>query len=75
MLRYGRFYGPGAGIDRPSDTASPYVHVDAAAHAALLAADSGGRGIYNIADPGPHLSSDKAQHAFGWDPGFRMGDH
>jgi nucleoside-diphosphate-sugar epimerase len=73
VLRYGRLYGGGAGVERPSDADSPWVHVDAAAHAALLAAGRGGRGIYNIADPGPYASSEKAQRAFGWDPGYRSG--
>ncbi|HEY4193469.1 MAG TPA: NAD(P)-dependent oxidoreductase, partial [Mesorhizobium sp.] len=46
VLRYGQFYGPGTGVDTPAGT-SP-VHVDAAAHAALLAVDRGRAGIYNI---------------------------
>jgi nucleoside-diphosphate-sugar epimerase len=73
VLRYGRFYGPGTGFDRPSGADTPYVHVDAAAHAALLAAGKAGRGIFNIAEPGAYVSSEKAQREFGWDPGFRLG--
>jgi nucleoside-diphosphate-sugar epimerase len=73
VLRYGRFYGSGSGADRPADADSPWVHVDAAAHAALLAAGKGERGIYNIADPGPYLSSEKAQRELGWDARFRIG--
>lgn len=73
VLRYGRFYGPGAGVDRPSGVESPWVHVDAAAHAALLATGKARRGIFNIAEPGAYVSSEKAQCELQWDPGFRLG--
>jgi nucleoside-diphosphate-sugar epimerase len=68
VLRYGWFYGPGAN-DQPAGR--PGVHVDAAAHAALLAIEHGAPGVYNVAEPGPSVSIDKAQRALGWDPGFR----
>jgi nucleoside-diphosphate-sugar epimerase len=70
VLRYGRFYGPGTGSDAPLP-GFPSVHVDAAAHAALLAAMQGAAGIFNIAEPSPLVSSDRAQNALGWDFGFR----
>jgi nucleoside-diphosphate-sugar epimerase len=68
-LRYGYFYGPGtwyAAAPKP-----PSLHVDAAAHAALLAADAGG-GVYNIADDDGAVSIAKARRDLGFDPAFRM---
>lgn len=64
VLRYGQLYGHGTGTDAPTG-ASP-VHVDAAANAALLAIDHGVRGVYNIAEPNPHVSTAKAEKALGW---------
>jgi nucleoside-diphosphate-sugar epimerase len=68
VLRYGWFYGPGAN-ERPAG--APGVHVDAAADAAALAIERGTPGIYNVAEPGPHVAIEKAQRELGWDPGFR----
>jgi nucleoside-diphosphate-sugar epimerase len=68
VLRYGWFYGPGA---NPRPAGEPGVHVDAAAHAAVLAIDRGAPGAYNIAEDGPHLSIEKARRELGWDPAFR----
>lgn len=71
VLRYGQIYGPGTGADQPSG-ASP-LHVDAAAYAALLAIDKAAAGgIYNIAEPNPHIATDKARMELGWDSGFRL---
>lgn len=70
VLRYGHFYGPGTGSETPSGPAS--VHVDAAAHAALLAIDHGEPGIYNVAEPNPQISTDKARRTLGWRPDFRL---
>jgi nucleoside-diphosphate-sugar epimerase len=58
VLRYGHLYGPGTGLE----TAPPSLplHVDAAAHAALLAVDHGRRGIYNVVENGAEASIDKA---------------
>ncbi len=66
VLRYGWFYGPGAN-EKPAG--APGVHVDAAAAAALLAIDHGAPGIYNVAEPGPHVSIEKARRELGWSPG------
>jgi len=69
VLRYGYFYGPGtwyAGPPKP-----PSVHVDAAAHAALLAV-SRGAGVYNIAENDGAVSSTKARRELGFDPAFRI---
>jgi nucleoside-diphosphate-sugar epimerase len=70
VLRYGQLYGPGTGVDAPRG-ASP-VHVDAAAHAALLAVTSTVSGIFNIAEPGGQVGTAKAQAQLGWHAGFRL---
>jgi nucleoside-diphosphate-sugar epimerase len=69
VLRYGWFYGPGAN-QKPAG--SPGVHVDAAAQAAVLAIERGAPGAYNIAEPSPHATIEKAQRELGWDPNYRM---
>jgi len=68
VLRYGWLYGPGASA-KPAG--SPGVHVDAAAQAAVLAIERGAPGVYNVAEPGPEVSVEKARRELGWDPGFR----
>jgi len=70
VLRYGQFYGPGTWSAKPGG-ASP-VHVEAAAHAALLALDRGKPGIYNIAEPGSEACSDKAIAELGWRADLRL---
>ncbi|MEX0590435.1 MAG: NAD-dependent epimerase/dehydratase family protein [Xanthobacteraceae bacterium] len=70
VLRYGRLYGPGTGVEeRPARGA---VHVDAAAHAALLAIDRGKPGIYNIAEDDGEVAIDKARTELEFDPEFRL---
>jgi len=69
VLRYGRLYGPGTGFDGPSAAGTP-LHVDAAAHAARLAASGGEAGIYNVAEDDGTVSSDKAA-SLGWAADFR----
>jgi nucleoside-diphosphate-sugar epimerase len=69
VLRYGLFYGPGTWSEGPSR--KPPVHVDAAAHAALLAVTRGTSGIYNIADDEGTVSIAKARAELGFDPAFR----
>lgn len=71
VLRYGMLYGAGTwfGDDkRPG----PTVHVDAAAHAAVLALTRGRHGIYNIVEDGHGVSADKATRELGFDAAFRM---
>jgi len=70
VLRYGFFYGPGTW----SDTASrlPSIHIDAAARATMQAAIKGKPGIYNIAEDGDAVSSEKAKQDFGFDPQSRI---
>ena len=69
VLRYGRLYGPGSGRDGPPKDSA--VHVDAAAHAAFLAVERGS-GVYNVAEPSPYASSDRARRELGWSPDFRL---
>jgi len=71
VLRYGFLYGPGTWRDQP--TAVPALHVDAAAFAALLAAESARAGIFNIAEPNEMVRTEKARRELGWNPDFRLG--
>lgn len=69
VLRYGRLYGPGTWNTR---NARAPLHVDAAAHAAMLALTRGAAGIYNIAEDDGAVSIEKACRELGFDPGFRL---
>jgi nucleoside-diphosphate-sugar epimerase len=69
VLRYGYLYGPGTWSGATPQGPS-CVHVDAAAHAALLALDRG-KGAYNIAEPGGEAAADKAIAELGWRDEFR----
>jgi len=71
ILRYGRLYGPGTGVDTASGRAP--VHVDAAARAAQLAVTRGAPGIYNIAEDDGAVSSEKAKHLLDWSAAWRAG--
>lgn len=70
VLRYGQLYGPGTGTDAATG-ASP-LHVDAAAHAALLALDKGAPGAFNVAEPNQTVSTQKAVEELGWRADFRL---
>jgi nucleoside-diphosphate-sugar epimerase len=70
VLRYGRLYGPGTWTEQPNGAAP--LHVDAAAHAALLALTRGAPGIYNIAEDDGAVSIEKAKRELGFDPAFRI---
>jgi nucleoside-diphosphate-sugar epimerase len=70
VLRYGRLYGPGTW--NPTASGPGALHVDAAAHAALLALTACKPGIYNIAEPGGPVAIDKACQELGFDPSFRL---
>jgi nucleoside-diphosphate-sugar epimerase len=71
VLRYGRLYGPGTWTETPKGT-SP-LHVDAAAHAALLALTRGTPGIYNVVEEEDgEISAEKARRELGFDATFRM---
>ena len=49
----------------------PALHVDAAAHAALLAVDRGS-GIYNIAEDDGAVAITRARAQLGFDPTIRL---
>jgi nucleoside-diphosphate-sugar epimerase len=68
VLRYGRLYGPGT-WNTPNARAP--LHVDAAAHAALLAVTRGSPGAYNIAEDDGAVAIDRARKELGFDPAFR----
>ena len=70
VLRYGHFYGGDSGTASPDGDCS--VHVEAAAHAALLAATRKVAGVYNIADVDQSTSSTRAERILGWRPSFRI---
>ena len=70
VLRYGLLYGPGTWREASSGQ-KPALHVDAAAHAALLAITRGAAGVYNIADDDGAVSIAKARAELGFDPRFR----
>jgi nucleoside-diphosphate-sugar epimerase len=70
VLRYGFLYGPGTWFENET-RAAPALHVDAAAHAALLAVSRGSRGIYNVAEDDGAVSSAKAKRELGFDAAFR----
>lgn len=70
VLRYGQLYGPGTGSESPRGQAP--LHVDAAAHAALLTIDRGMPGFYNIAEPNDLIATDKARRDLGFDASFRL---
>jgi len=71
VLRYGRLYGPGTGVEAPPSGAP--VHVDAAAHAARQAITHGRQGIYNIAEEDGAVSNARALQELNWHPNFRIG--
>jgi nucleoside-diphosphate-sugar epimerase len=70
VLRYGRLYGPGTWSATPKGRAP--LHVDAAAHAALLAVTQGSPGVYNIAEADGAVQIDKARKELGFNPKFRI---
>jgi nucleoside-diphosphate-sugar epimerase len=70
ILRYGQLYGPGAANRRP--TGDSPVHVDAAAHAALLAVLGNATGIFNIAEPNGAVATGKAETELGWEHAYRL---
>jgi nucleoside-diphosphate-sugar epimerase len=70
VLRYGRLYGPGTWSATPKGRAP--LHVDAAAHAALLAVAQGSPGVYNIAEDDGAVKIDKARKELGFNPAFRI---
>jgi nucleoside-diphosphate-sugar epimerase len=70
VLRYAYLYGPGTWYAAPERRG--FVHVDAAAHAALNAVTRGKPGVYNVAADDGAVAIDKAREQLGFDPGFRL---
>jgi len=70
VLRYGYFYGPGTWNEKAPRP--PSIHIDAAAHAALLALTRGRGGIYNIAEDDGAVAITKARVELGFDPTIRL---
>jgi nucleoside-diphosphate-sugar epimerase len=70
VLRYGYLYGPGTWYEKP--VKPPSIHVDAAAHAALLALTRGAAGIYNISEDDGAVAIAKARAALGFDSAIRF---
>jgi nucleoside-diphosphate-sugar epimerase len=70
VLRFGYFYGPGTWYDTPARV--PSVHIEAAARATMQALIKGKPGIYNIAEDGSAVSSEKAKQDFGFDHQSRI---
>jgi nucleoside-diphosphate-sugar epimerase len=71
VLRYGFLYGPGTWFENEK-RAKPALHVDAAAHAAVLAVSKGTPGIYNIAEDDGAVSNEKAKRELGFNALFRI---
>ena len=70
VLRYGQFYGPGTWNTAQNGPLA--VHIDAAAHAALLAVEAKHTGIFNIAEENGLVSIERARCELGWSPAFRL---
>lgn len=70
VLRYGQLYGPRTWSEGP-EGAMP-LHVEDAALAALRAIElTGVTGIFNVSEPSPQLSGEKARQILGWAPRAR----
>lgn len=70
VLRYGYLYGPGTWY--AARQGKGFIHVDAAAQAALPAIGRGRAGIYNIAEDDGAIAIAKARRDLDFDPGFRL---
>jgi nucleoside-diphosphate-sugar epimerase len=67
VLRYGRLYGPRTWSEQPGPDMP--LHVEDAARAAVRAVVCAHvTGVFNVSEPGPLLSIDKAQRLLGWAP-------
>jgi len=70
VLRYGYLYGPGTWYAKPEGPG--FVHVEAAAQAALAAVSRGSPGVYNIAEDDGAIAIDKARRDLDFDPKVRV---
>ncbi len=70
VLRYGQLYGPGTWSAGPEGDMP--LHVEDAARAAVCAVERTGlTGAFNVSEPGPRLSGEKARQLLGWTPRAR----
>lgn len=70
VLRYGQLYGPRTWSAEPAGEMP--LHVEDAAHAAVLAVERSGLiGAFNVSEPSPQLSVEKTRQMLGWTPGVR----
>lgn len=68
VLRYGWIYGGKSGFDAPMDGYAS-IHVDAVVDATVKAVKADLNGVYNVAEPGPHMDVSKFQKAVpAWQP-------
>ncbi|MBB3211517.1 nucleoside-diphosphate-sugar epimerase [Herbaspirillum sp. Sphag1AN] len=70
LLRYGQLYGPGTAHLKVNGSVP--IHIDAAAHAAILALKQDASGIFNITEDSASVSNHKARAILGWTPDFRL---
>ncbi|MDP9899322.1 NAD-dependent epimerase/dehydratase family protein [Variovorax ginsengisoli] len=69
VLRYGKLYGPGTWSMAPS--ADLPLHVDDAARAAFLAVEHPqATGVFNLSEPDPQITCERAARLLGWAPGL-----
>jgi len=71
IMRYGRFYGSGTGVEKL--TTPCRVHVEAAAWACYLLLSEGIGPIYNICEDSEYASNQRILADTTWNPDFRMG--
>ena len=70
IMRYGRFYGPGTGVDKLELPCR--VHVEAAAQACYLLLSEGTGRIYNVCEDSDYASNSRIMAETSWNPDFRM---
>lgn len=70
LLRYGQLYGPGTAHQKANGSVP--IHIDAAAHAAMLTLEQNASGIFNITEDNAGVSNQKARAILGWSPDFRQ---
>lgn len=72
VLRFGVLHGPGTGSFPNGDSGGAKLHVEAAAWAMVLALERNAAGIFNVAEDGTAVVSEKARRILGWDPAMRL---
>ena len=66
ILRYGRFYGEGTGVDIVDEDCR--VHISAAARATILALQKMKYGVYNVCEDRTYADNARFISETGWDP-------